>query len=81
MLSRLNKVYSDAKVSLESYRRKKAYTSVQRILKEKGIALNDVSDEDIEHLVAAKIEDWKNERKGMEKSTILLIAIFLLTGL
>jgi len=77
----VEKVYEDGKKSLESLLRKKAYTEVQEVLNEKGINIDDVSEEDIEALVAAKTQDMINAIKGFATGTAFAIAFSLLIGI
>ena len=81
MVDATKKVYSNGKKSLDSLLREKAYSGVQDSLKEKDIDIDDVSDEDIENLVATKVEDMKNEITGLGKGIAFTIALFLLTGI
>ena len=80
MIGATKELYSNGKKSLDSLLREKAYSSVQDSLKAKDIDINDVSDEDVENLVATKVEDMKNEIKGLGKGIAFSIALFLLTG-
>jgi len=80
MVDQAQKIYSDSKKSLESLLREKAYSQVQESLKHKGIAIDDVSDEDIESLVAAKTQDMMNGIKGFGVGTAFALAISLFTG-
>ena len=81
MIKTAESIYDSGKESLESLLRKKAYSDVQENLEEKGIDINQVSDEDIEALVAAKADDMMNGIKGFGVGTAFAIAISLLTGL
>ena len=81
MIEKAEKVYENGKKSLESLLREKAYSEVQESLTEKGIDIDDVSEVDIETLVAAKTEDMKNGIKGFGVGAAFAIAISLLTGL
>ena len=80
MLDKTKKVYTDGKKNLESLLREKAYSEVEKNLKEKGINIDDVSEEDIEILVAAKTQDMMNGIKGFGVGTAFMMAISLLTG-
>ena len=80
MIEQVEKVYESGKKSLESLLREKAYSDVKEHLIEQGIDIEDVSDEDIESLVAAKAEDILNGIKGFGVGTAFAIAISLLTG-
>lgn len=81
MVDKAEKIYNDGKKSLETLLREKAYSEVQESLKEKGIDIENVSDEDIEHLVAAKTQDMTNGIKGFGVGTAFAIAVSLFTGI
>ena len=81
MVETVENIYDSSKKSLDSLLREKAYKDVQETLKEKGIDIHSVSDEDVESLVASKIEDMTNEIKGLGKGLVFSIALFLLTGI
>lgn len=80
MFDKVDNVYQSGKKSLESLLREKAYRNVEATLKEKDIDINDVSDEDIETLVAAKTEDMMNGIKGFGVGTAFAVAVSLVTG-
>ena len=81
MIDQAEKIYKDGKKSLESLLREKAYSEVHKSLEDKGIDIENVSDEDIENLVAAKTQDMTNSIKGFGVGTAFAIAISLLTGI
>ena len=81
MLGHAENIYKNTKQSLESLLREKAYADVEEYLGEKSIDINDVSDEDIENLVAAKAQDMMNGIKGFGVGTAFAIAISLVTGI
>jgi hypothetical protein len=80
MINQAEKIYNNGKKSLETLLREKAYSDVQKTLKKNNIDINDVTDEDIENLVAAKTQDMMNGIKGFGIGTAFAIAISLLTG-
>lgn len=80
MIDTTKELYNDGKRSLKSLLRERAYSEVKAHLEEKGININDVSDDDIENLVAAKTQDMMNGIKGFGVGTAFAIAISLLTG-
>ena len=80
MIEKTKEIYSDSKKSLESLLREKAYSEVKETIERKGIDINQVSDEDIESLVAAKAKDMMNGIKGFGVGTAFAIAFSLLTG-
>ena len=80
MVDQAQKIYKDGKKSLETLLREKAYLEVKESLDEKGINIDDVSDEDIENLVASKTQDMVNGIKGFGVGAAFALAISLLTG-
>lgn len=80
MLDKTKEIYKDAKKSLDSLLREKAYSEVKESLEEKGIDIESVSDEDVESLVAAKVDDMKNSIKGFGVGTAFAFAISIMTG-
>ena len=80
MIDITKEFYNSGKKSLNSLLREKAYSDVQKNLEEKHIDIHKVSDEDIETLVADKVNDMTNEIKGVGKATAFAIVISLLTG-
>jgi len=71
---------NDGKKSLNALLREKAYVDVTAKLKENGIDINEVSDEDIETLVAAKVEDMNNGIKGFATGTAFALVLSMVTG-
>jgi len=80
MVDQAQKIYGEGKKSLESLLQEKAYSQVQESLKAQGIDINDVSDEDIEMLVAAKTQDMINTFKGFSIGTAFAMALSLFMG-
>ena len=80
MIDQAEKLYEDGKRSLESLLQEKAYSEVQESLETQGIDINDVSDEDIETLVAAKVQDMSNTIKGFGIGTAFAVAISYFMG-
>ncbi len=80
MIETIQTTYTEGKKSLESLLRDRAYAEVKERLFEKGINIDEVSDIDIETLVAAKVEDMMNGIQGFAKGTAFALAISLLVG-
>ena len=80
MLELTDNLYNDGKKSLESLLRKQAFKEVQEALEAKGIDINDVSDEDIEKLVAAKAQDKMTDIKGFAKGTAFALVLSYVIG-
>lgn len=73
-------ILNDGKRSLDALVREKAYAQVAEALQEKGININDVSDEDVESLVKAKTDDMMNGIKGFATGTAFALVISAVTG-
>ena len=80
MIDKAEDIYNTGKKSLESLLREKAYSEVENNLEGKGINIDDVSDDDIESLVAAKTHDMTNNIKGFGIGTAFAMAISALLG-
>jgi len=80
MIDETKKVYEDGKKSLDLLLREKAYGDVEENLKDQGINIEGVSQEDIEVLVEAKVEDMKNHIKGFGLGTAFSLAFSLFLG-
>ena len=80
MIDITKELYKDGKRSLESLLRERAYTEVESHLRENGIDIKEVADEDIETLVAAKVQDNMSMLKGAAIATAFSLAFSLLTG-
>jgi len=76
----LEELYDKSKKSLETILREKAYDEVKDALKEKGISIEDVSDEDVETLVAEKVKLMQTGLKGVGAGLAIGAALSLLTG-
>ena len=80
MINTANELYKDGKKSLETLLREKAYKDVTEKLTENGINIHDVSEEDVEALVAAKVEDMHNGIKGFATGTAFALVLSMITG-
>jgi len=56
---------SKGKKSLNELLRNKAFEDVAKILEDKGIDINEIDENDLEELVAAKASDMKTGLKGI----------------
>ena len=81
MIKQSKKIYADGKKSLESLLREKAYSEVKEALHKKGVDINDISDEDIETLVASKTKEMISGIKGFSVGSAFAIVLSLITGL
>jgi hypothetical protein len=80
MIDKAEDIYNTGKKSLKSLLREKSYSEVENNLEGKGINIDDVSDDDIESLVAAKTHDMTNNIKGIGIGTAFAMAISTLLG-
>ena len=81
MIDKAENIYQSGKKSLELLLREKAYADVKKHLDTQGIDINIVSDEDIETLVSAKVEDMMSGIKGISIGAAFAFAISTLTGI
>jgi capsular polysaccharide biosynthesis protein len=80
MIDTAKELYNDGKKSLEMLLREKAYEEVSEILQSRGLNIEEISDADVEHLVAAKTDDMINAIKGFGVGTAFALAISLFLG-
>ena len=80
MIDTTKELYQDGKKSLESLLRERAYAEVESYLRENGIDIKEVAEEDIETLVAAKVQDNMSMLKGAAMATAFTFAFSLFTG-
>ena len=65
MLSETMKLYDNGKKGLQAILRDRAYEEVRNLLSERGIGIDEVADEDIESLVAEKVNEMNGTLKGI----------------
>ena len=65
ILNTTSSLIDEGKKSLETLLREKAYEDVEEALSEQGIDINNVSDVDVEALVAEKVKEKKDGMKNM----------------
>ena len=65
MINNVETMIDHGKKSLETLFREKAYEEVRELLKEQGIDMEDVSDVDVEALVAERVKEKKDGMKNM----------------
>ncbi len=80
MIETTKEYINEGKKSLDTLLREKAYDDVKEVLQEKGIDINNVSDEDVEALVAAKADDMMNGIKGFAKGTAFALIVTAVIG-
>lgn len=80
MIEEAKELLNNGKKSLDALLREKAYSDVAMTLKEKGIDMNDVDDEDVEALVSAKVDDMRNGIKGFATGTAFAFIFSAVTG-
>ncbi len=65
MINSVETMIDHGKKSLETLLREKAYEEVRELLKEQDIDIKDVSDVDVESLVAERVKEKKDGMKNM----------------
>ena len=68
------------KKSLETLLREKAYSDISENLEENGIAIDDVSDTDIEALVADRVKDMRSGLKSFAVGGAVALLISSMIG-
>ena len=80
MIDNIEKVYKKSKKGLETLLRERAYLEIENALKEKGIKIDDVNDEDIESLLASSVDEMKKSIKGFGAGALASILFSLAIG-
>ena len=80
MIDEIEKIYGKSKKSLEILLRERAYSEIKSNLKEKGIEIDNVSDEDIESLLASSVDEMKKSIKGFGAGALASIVLSLVLG-
>ena len=70
----------EGKKSLNVLLREKAYNEVVEKLSDEGIDIQNVADEDVEALVAARVDDMMNGIKGFAAGTAFTLLFSTLVG-
>jgi len=65
MINSAESIIDQGKKSLETLLREKAYEEVREVLNEQGIAIESVSDTDVEALVAERVKEKRDGMKNM----------------
>ncbi len=80
MLHTTTTLLNEGKKSLETLLREKAYDDIAEKLEENGIDINDVSDADIEALVAERVNEMRNGIKHFAVGGAVALLISSLIG-
>ena len=80
MLHTTTTLLNEGKKSLETLLREKAYDDIAEKLEENGIDINDVSDADIEALVAERVNEMRNGIKHFAVGGAVALLISSLVG-
>lgn len=80
MLNSAGIIIDEGKKSLKILLREKAYEEVVEKLAENGIAIENVTDEDIEALVAARVDDMMNGIKGFAVGSAFALLLSSIIG-
>ncbi len=80
MLHTTTTLLNEGKKSLEALLREKAYDDITEKLEENGIDINEVSDTDIEALVAERVNEMRNGIKHFAVGGAVALLISSLIG-
>jgi len=80
MEATLTNIYDKGKKSLETLLREKAYSDISEKLEENGIAIDDVSDIDIETLVAERVKEMRSGLKSFAVGGAVALLISSMIG-
>ena len=80
MQNTISNYIDEGKKSLETLLREKAYEDVTSTLKAEGIDIAQVSEEDIETLVAEKTKDLTNTLKGVAIGSLGAVVLSAVLG-
>lgn len=80
MIDTATTLLDDGKKSLNMLLREKAYADVVEKLTENGIDAENIKDEDIEALVAARVDDMMNGIKGFAAGTAFALLFSTVVG-
>jgi len=70
----------EGKKSLDTLLRESAYAEIKENLKENGINIDEVTTEEVEALVAARVEEKMNGIKGFVTGTVVALLLSALIG-
>lgn len=80
MEATLTNIYGRGKKSLDTLLREKAYSDIAENLEANGIAIDDVSDTDIEALVADRVKEMRSELKSFAVGGAVALLISSMIG-
>jgi len=80
MEATITNIYDKGKKSLETLLREKAYSDISEKLEENGITIDDVSDTDIEALVADRVKEMRSGIKSFAVGGAVALLISSLIG-
>lgn len=80
MIESTQTLVKEGKKSLNTLLREKAYEEVSEELANKEIDINNVAEEDIEALVAAKVDDMTNNIRGFATGSAFVLLLSSLFG-
>jgi len=73
-------IFEEGKKSLNTLLRESAYAEIKENLKEHGVNIDDVTTEEVEALIAARVEEKMNGIKGFATGTILALLLSSIIG-
>ena len=80
MTRNITSLVDEGKKNLDTLLREKAYEEVSQKLAAAGIDIDDVSDEEVEAIVAARVKEMMNGIKGFAAGTVLALLISSIVG-
>jgi len=70
----------EGKKSLDTLLRESAYAEIKEKLEENGVNIDEVTNEEVEALVAARVEEKRNGIKGFATGAVLALLLSALLG-
>ena len=70
----------EGKKSLDTLLRESAYEEIKEKLEENGVKIDEVTNEEVEALVAARVEEKRNGIKGFATGAVLALLLSALLG-
>jgi len=73
-------LFEEGKKSLDTLLRESAYAEIKEKLEENGVNIDEVTNEEVEALVAARVEEKRNGIKGFATGAVLALLLSALLG-
>lgn len=75
MTTIIDQTLSKGKKTLDELLRNKAFENIAQYLKEQNIDINEISDSDLEELIAAKVTDMNSKLKGFGAGSAFVVLL------